>query len=834
MGDNGMATPSPGGSNGSGSGSGSPGSYPTNKSSGSDFNANGNGMFAGSGNQSSTAADYYKWTWKEIEAAINGGSEIATAAGQKQASALSNPQTLWDAGNLFEYFRQLLNMVAQALSDQAKALAGGDNAPWKGAAADAFLNTMTLFSKQVQANADVLSGGPAGMDPVPQQLINNGNALSKAQTVISAIDNWYANQAKAMGVQPMSNGLVPISQKPKLVQMMTNDMLNDGLLPLVANYQITIDAVVSPTAITAGPGSGNGSGSGSGSGSHVPGNSGKSNPSNFPGGASGNSPGGSGANVPGGAGASSPAGFPGGASGANVPGGAGASSPAGFPGGTRGANVPGGAGASSPAGFPGANLANVPGGAGASSPAGFPGGAGNYAAMPGTGSSNPAPFAANQLATSPNGGLSDSGLHPYDGGAVPATGTNLATSPAATAFPGLAGIPAAAASKSKSGIGGAAKGLSPAATAFPGTSGIGGAAKGLSPAATAFPGTSGIGGAAKGLSPTAAGALSPLTQDRLAGSPLATSPAAGTIPGESKLSANGGEQMPYMPGMGGMGAAGGTSGLERPDAAGLLGGEAEPWNEDALEGDGAEALPGAEAGGPGLDGLPAEDAELAAPATGSVDHSAPEAEQGAMVGADGMPFLPGMVAMGAAGEEGGSERPDAAGLLGAETEAWAEAGVVAEPGEAQAVSHWREEPPANRVAVLPQAESPDDIDAWDTAAAGASFLMFAESRRNSEDSDEDILAARFTTERDAWLDSPAAESAGETGLATWRPSATASGEPVVELRSTDAMPEEDEMPPEEPEAEEETGEQDQGGIAGLLVQDAALWGSGQGDSGALE
>ncbi|UXX91343.1 hypothetical protein N7U49_01380 [Streptomyces sp. AD2-2] len=62
-----------------------------------------------------------------------------------------------------------------------------------------------------------------------------------------------------MGVTPMSDGLIPISQKPELVAMMTDDM-RAVLKNLAHSYQITTDAIVNPTPVTSPTNNPNGSG----------------------------------------------------------------------------------------------------------------------------------------------------------------------------------------------------------------------------------------------------------------------------------------------------------------------------------------------------------------------------------------------------------------------------------------------------------------------------------------------------------------------------------------------------------------------------------------------
>src|SRR5580693_7865116 len=217
---------------------------------------NGQGYFpkgTTSSTQPSTQPNYASWTWKEIEAAINGGSEL-TGNGEQIAAGFAAPSTLWETGNALEYVRQSLIMVAQTLSQQAKALAGGADSPWQGPAASAFLDSMTLFSQQVSANAEVLDGGSGPINgTVPQQLVEDGNALSRAQAIVSSIDAWYAQQAIELGAPVMSNGLVQVSAIKGLPEMMTQDMYTYGLMPLVGHYQVTRDSINSPSPMFSTP-----------------------------------------------------------------------------------------------------------------------------------------------------------------------------------------------------------------------------------------------------------------------------------------------------------------------------------------------------------------------------------------------------------------------------------------------------------------------------------------------------------------------------------------------------------------------------------------------------
>ena len=73
------------------------------------------------------------------------------------AKSVSDPQSLADAANAFYQVQMTLSGVQKALNDQANALAG-DDGPWKGDAANEFLDIMDTFSKQVKANVDVDGG----------------------------------------------------------------------------------------------------------------------------------------------------------------------------------------------------------------------------------------------------------------------------------------------------------------------------------------------------------------------------------------------------------------------------------------------------------------------------------------------------------------------------------------------------------------------------------------------------------------------------------------------------------------------------------------------------
>ncbi|MEU2226795.1 hypothetical protein [Streptomyces sp. NPDC018347] len=676
------------------------------------FHEDDSGIYADPTVQGSPS-DYDSWDWKQIMAAIVGGSSMVPGAGgDSRASSVSSPQTLVQAANDFQYVQEVMAMVAKSLADQAKALAGGEGAPWQGGAADAFMDTMTNFSKQVASNAEALGGGATGSS-VGQNLVWSANALTVAQTNIHAIDAWYANQAARLGVKPMANGLMPISQKPELVQMMTDDMRAE-LKKLATNYaqvsqtlgRVQPKPVVSPVKD---PGTGGGSG-----GPNLPdtGTGGGSGGPNLPEGVGGGS--GGGANPPDLSELNGGGGEGGGTGGTANPFTGGASLPnLATTGGTGGAGDPGTIGDPGTTGaiapFPGGTSTGDLGPGGSTAPdftipdTGTGGGTG------GTGS--PAPFTGGATVPDLPTGTGDLGTGgtgsptPFTGGAtVPDLPTGTGITPGSTVpLPGFGSVGTPTTGNTGNSTSG--NGLSAPPTAW--TGGAQTPELGTGGAGTTLPGTGGTGislpetgtigtpdiGTAGGIG----GA--PLPSDLLSSAPGVGTPSAMPstnlasapgLPDASALgSAGGGAGMPMMPGMGAPGAgAQNGAGAERPDSSGLLGGEVKPWSGGAELGAVPEVEPvaGAAAGGPGLSGLDASSLE---PVSGLAETpqlagSAPGTGEGAgtAAGMPMMPMSPGMGAPGAGAQNGaGAERPDSSGLLGGEVKPWsggAELGALPE------------------------------------------------------------------------------------------------------------------------------------------------------------
>ncbi|MBS2539427.1 hypothetical protein KGQ20_42455, partial [Catenulispora sp. NF23] len=216
----------------------------TDDTSGGGFTKGPDDSVYGNPNSPGSVSDYAGWDWHQIEAAIMGGTSLENADDVSRAGGISNPQTLVTAANSFFQVQQALQMVAQVLHDQSHALAGDDQ-PWKGPAADAFLTMMDKFQQEVSANATRLTGGSYGDQPgghsIVRQLVDNANYLNWAQVQIQAINHYYAQAA--LNMRPPASvvdGLVQIHEKPVIVQMITSDMRH-VLTTLAGDYQVTID-----------------------------------------------------------------------------------------------------------------------------------------------------------------------------------------------------------------------------------------------------------------------------------------------------------------------------------------------------------------------------------------------------------------------------------------------------------------------------------------------------------------------------------------------------------------------------------------------------------------
>ncbi|MFD9596452.1 hypothetical protein ACFWA9_27425 [Kitasatospora sp. NPDC059973] len=730
------------------------------------------------GSATGSEGDYDLWDWKQIMAAVSG---MSAGAGDdvnlSHARSVSDPRSLQDAANTYYRVQKSLEAVAKSLVDQAKALAGEDG-PWKGPAADSFLDTMTTFSRQVAANAKVLSGGSTGRHSVPQQLANNAVTLRNARLKLAEIDTWYANRAQQLGLTPMSNGLIPISQKPELVRNMTEDM-RTVLKSLASHYQFTSDTIVSPQPVPSpintpdehqGPG-GDGPGGGPG-------------PLPDPQGVGGDLPGGGdlaslaagpgldGLGGPGDLGAG-----PGGADGLDDLaglGGPGGLSELGGPGGLNGAGLPDLPGLSFPGG-----LGLGPGGLAALDPGTFPG-------LGGLGG---------------HGGLDKlGGLDGTDLGGLPALGTL-----GALGLGGLAGL---------GGPGAAGKGLA--------------AGRGTVSGLAGFPRGLGLGGRAD------------RTGEETAGEELQDG--AGTATESSLPTGMGGAGMPFMPGMGGGAPAGrGDGSGERSDASGLLTPSTEPWEAGAESGEPeAGSGTGAAAGGEGLTagGVPLVPAAGVAGAAGrSEEGTGARSEAAGLLDAGTEPWtagavreaavLPGFggpVTALAAGTATGTGTATAAKVAGAGAAAKGTATPPAAPAEAGTTASGSATATGpgdaeRRTAVLPRPAAggtEEDTALWERGAGAFVPLLWAAAPARHGQGEE----------RPAEGSAVAAEPAEP--WSTWQPDRTggAAGGAGQALGAAvfgcgDGGPEAPASEEETVEAEEETAPR---GVADLLLLDESTWG----------
>jgi hypothetical protein len=144
------------------------------------------------------------------------------------------------------------------------------------------------------------------------------------------------------------------------------------------------------------------------------------------------------------------------------------------------------------------------------------------------------------------------------------------------------------------------------------------------------------------------------------------------------------------------------------------------------------------------------------------------------------------------------------------------------------------------VAVVSTPDKPDDISAWDIATDAASLLLLSLLGRG-QIQEEAEPASRFSTEETAWLD-PGPRNADETpedaGLVTWRRLPTGEAQAPVELRSSPVAADDEEAVVATSMLQAEEGEEGcesetSPGIADLLVQEAALWGTWTDDPGVL-
>ncbi|WP_405914821.1 WXG100 family type VII secretion target [Streptomyces sp. NBC_00728] len=744
-----------------------------------------NGMVFGNPDDSSDGSpmDYMTWDWKQIQAAIVGlASGSPNDSDWAHARAVADPRSLQVASGLFHDIQTLLEGVSKALSDQANALAG-DNGPWKGDASQSFHNMMTNFSRQVQANADVLSGGSTGINSVPKQLQVNAIQLNNAQVIINNLNIKYAALALKAGAKQGPDGAVSISAKPEILNAMTNEM-RQVLINLAHAYRFTTDSIINPTTLDVTVNSGDVSSPSGGDG------------------------------LDGGLGADPGAG-------GDIPG---LGDDAGLGGGDLGADP------QSLAALAGSPDTGIDSGIdGLDTGGGIGGGLDNLAADPGLGV-NPYNLAADPgLGVDPSdlGGGTD-GLGLGDGADIGGSGIDPSAldnllNPAA--YSGLSGLGAGSGSAlGDEALGGLAA-EDPSAFGNTGlddglAGGIGdnlgetlgdglGAAEGASQLANSsgYPYMPGMGGGAGANALTsepsdASGLLDPSTEpwegdtalgDDEVGSELGAAAGGeglGTAAAEGGLAAAG---MPYLPGMGGAPGSRDAAG-ERSDASGLLEPSTEPWEpEETAEAEDVGSPDGVLPGVPYLLGFGAP-----------VSAARPATNQGPVEGGEPAEATAAEPAAAARGDEAEATASGAPVMLGSD-------GVPLPADD------------SNTVVQRPlPADGEEDFSAWEAAADAGAFvpLLWAVPRQgqtqSGTDEGEDGLAHE---PRSTWQpERPTGETSPDASAVT--PFVSLDDEPETDAEEEEAL-------------EEEATEEASRGIADLLVQEESTWGTVPGGSNSL-
>ncbi|MFI7119455.1 hypothetical protein [Amycolatopsis sp. NPDC049868] len=184
-----------------------------------------------------TGGDYDSWTWKQIKAAVNGGSEEHGGEAAKAANA--NPASFFDAGNKFAKLARVFELCRDTVQVHSKAIAGPDG-PWKGPAAEGFRNAMDYYGKVFDAHVERVNKPPfGGSGSLPQSIVDAGNKLNAAQYQLEKIDLWYAEQAVKLGAPKMANGLIQVSAKPEVVKLLDQDM-RKVIKDLAGEYSVKV------------------------------------------------------------------------------------------------------------------------------------------------------------------------------------------------------------------------------------------------------------------------------------------------------------------------------------------------------------------------------------------------------------------------------------------------------------------------------------------------------------------------------------------------------------------------------------------------------------------
>ncbi|GID32219.1 hypothetical protein [Paractinoplanes brasiliensis] len=201
--------------------------------------------------------DYEGWAsqtggWRLLRAAVLGGAALSNEAARLEAAGRVDPNSLLEAGMTFLKVHASLIWVESMLRLQAEAIAGEGRA-WQGSAADAFLEKVDSSARYIRAYAERIVGNSATGNTyhVPNQLANAGQMLAYTQYAVSHWEHEYASLARASGSPVGEGGLVAITgslyEKP-MAQAMAAEI--DRLAGVY--QQVRVDSFTPPADLSPG------------------------------------------------------------------------------------------------------------------------------------------------------------------------------------------------------------------------------------------------------------------------------------------------------------------------------------------------------------------------------------------------------------------------------------------------------------------------------------------------------------------------------------------------------------------------------------------------------
>ena len=175
------------------------------------------------------SGDEDAWIWKEIKAAVNGGSEIAAGDedARDTAQGVSNPSTFYDLASALAKVKATLVYCRDVISFSADDIAGEESQWFKGEAAAYFhahmMAVVDSFDSYIVGLEEDLDARPVRHDVIAE-LTHAGNELGRARSWLQEIDHHYASEAKRLGAEVMDNGLIRVSDRPDVVELLNQDM----------------------------------------------------------------------------------------------------------------------------------------------------------------------------------------------------------------------------------------------------------------------------------------------------------------------------------------------------------------------------------------------------------------------------------------------------------------------------------------------------------------------------------------------------------------------------------------------------------------------------------